>query len=554
MKIPAPAHKGMKRTMMELHKIRAPWFTHWREVADYFLPRRYPYLATKKESSTAAISRNRKLLNSTTTLAVRTLASGMMNGVTSPARPWFRLRIPGFDENNTSQDVKIYLTEVERIMMLILAESNFYNSMAILYLEWCTFGTAAMAIYEDFNDIIRCYNYALGEFYISQGHDGRVNRLMRKVSMTLEQIVKKFGEDNVTEQMLRDYKAGDDKRLHTHVVVHLIEENDPTDRVLKTNAKFREVYWLEAANDGNVLSVYPLYEWNLVVPRWELHSGDAYGTSPAMDALGDAIELQFAQLDLAKARKKALDPALIVDQQLRNRPTALHTGGITYASAMNSNFGAKKAYDMDFPFQEERAHIETLQSRIRETCHNNLFNMISNLETVRSATEIDARREEKLVHLGPVLERFENEGLDPSLKRVFAIAQRKGIFPDPPESLDGRSIEVQYVSVLSDAQRAVGTVPIERFFALVGQVSAAFPSAQRVPNVEELIRQYAEGIGIKPKGLNSPEEVAEAVAADEENQRLAQSAAVSKDLAGAAQAAGNVDVGGGQNAVSALLG
>jgi hypothetical protein len=37
-----------------------------------------------------------------------------------------------------------------------------------------------------------------------------------------------------------------------------------------------------------------------------------------------------------------------------------------------------------------------------DECANDLFRMISELDTVRSATEIDARREEKLVLLGPV--------------------------------------------------------------------------------------------------------------------------------------------------------
>lgn len=554
MKIPREKHEAMKRQLAEMHSIRSEWFTHWREVADYFLPRRYPYLVTRKErNSTAAVSRNKKLLNSTTTLAVRTLAGGLMNGITSPARPWFRLRIPGYDEETSPQSVKIYLAEVRRRLLLILAESNFYNAMAIMYLEWCTFGTAAMGIYEDFRDIIRCYNYALGEFYISQDDTGRVNRFARKYAMSLENMVKKFGVENLPVNLQNQYRKKDEKLLHTYVVCHMVEENDPADKILKVPASHREIFWLETET-GSILGAFPIREWNLVTPRWELHSGDAYGTSPAMDALGDAIELQFATLDQAKGRQKKLHPPLLVDQALRNRPTALHAKGITYVNSMNQNFGAKAAVDVNYPFQETQIHIETLQSRIREVCYNQLFTMISNLETVRSATEIDARREEKLVQLGPVLERFENEGLDPALKRIFAIAQRKGVLPEPPPELDGFTIDVQYVSVLSDAQRAVGTVPIERLFSLTGQVAAVWPNAQRVLNPEELIRQYAEGIGISPRGLYSAEEVQQQVEVDNENAALQQSAAISKDLASAAQAAGNVDVGGGQNAVQALLG
>jgi hypothetical protein len=551
----AETHKRHKRILHAMDKERQPWFSHWREVADYFLPRRYPYLMTKREQSTAATQRNRKLLNSTTTLAVRTLASGMMNGITSPARPWFRLRISGVPDSELSKAAKGWLKEVERRMLVILAESNFYNSMAVMYLEWCTFGTAAMVIYEDFRDVVRCYNFALGEFFISQDNTQRVNRLGRHVNMTVEQLAAEFGEESLCTNTRNSFRRGGEHLLQWHPVAHIIEENDPDDGLLPgNNAPYREVYWeIAGGEDGKYLAVRPLYEWPAVVPRWELHSQDSYGTSPAMDALGDAIELQQTVLDMAQGRANEVRPALLVDSMLRNRPKALGAGGLTYVPGVDRP-GARRVYDAQFPFQENAAHMDTLERRIRETCHNNLFNMISQLDTVRSATEIDARREEKLVHLGPVLERFENEGLDPALSRVFRVAQRADLLPPPPEELDATSIDVQYVSVLSDAQRAVGTVSIERFLTLVGNVAGVFPEATQVPNVAELVREYAEGIGISPEGILSAEEVSEKIAAQEEAESLAATAAVGKDLAQGAQAASQVDVGGGQNAVQALLG
>ncbi|MBM61911.1 MAG: hypothetical protein CL484_03045 [Acidobacteria bacterium] len=546
-------HKKHKRMLHSMDMERQSWFAHWRDIADYFLPRRYPYLMSKREQGIRN-RRNTKLLSSVSTLAVRTLASGMMNGITSPARPWFRLRVPGPDPELQSQEVAMYLEEVEQRLMQILAESNFYNAMAIMYLEWCTFGTSAMSIKPDFKDVIRCYNYALGEFYLSQDDTGRVNRVARSFNNTVEQLGLRFGEEALSPNTRRDWDKGDESLFNTVACGHMIEPNRKEDGLLPGNAPFRELYWEVGCDDGKYLAITPLYEWSEVTPRWELHSQDCYGTSPAMDALSDVIELQQTILDRANGRAKAVSPPLIVDQLLRNRPTALGAGGKTYAPAGNANFGAKTAYDINFPFQETALHEEKLEQSIRETCHNNLFNMISQLETVRSATEIDARREEKLVHLGPVLERFENEGLDPALARVFAISERAGLLPERPEVLQDMNLEIQYVSVLSDAQRAVGTVPIERFLDLTAKVAGVYPEAQRVPNVEELIRSYAEGIGIKPNGLNSREDVAEALEADAEQAALAQTAAIGKDFAAGAQAAGQVDVGGGRNAVQALMG
>jgi hypothetical protein len=180
--------------------------------------------------------------------------------------------------------------------------------------------------------------------------------------------------------------------------------------------------------------------------------------------------------------------------------------------------------------------------------------MISQLETVRSATEIDARREEKLIHLGPVLERFYNEGLDPALKRVFGIAQRAGLLPEPPPELVDSQIEVQYVSILSDAQKASGTIAIERFLQMSGQLLGVYPDTQGIPNVEELLREYAESIGIKPKGLHSREEVAQSMAAKQQQEQLAQTAGIGQQLAQGAKVLSDADIGGGQNALQAMMG
>lgn len=540
-----------KQLLLAMDKERADWFPHWREISDYYLPRRYPWLRTAKEKKTAGM-RNRKLLSSTSTMAVRTLASGMMNGITSPARNWFSLRIPGFDQESMSQEAAEYLEEVERRIMLVLSESNFYNSIAMLYLEWCTFGTASMSIEEDFDDVVRCYNYPLGEFYLSTDSTGRVNRHGRRFVRTVEQLVEQFGEERVCAQTLADFKQGGTKLFLQKEVGHLIEAV-PAQDADKYPSRWRSVYWEIATSEGKYLAMDPLYEWPTVTPRWELLGDDSYGTSPAMDALADTIELQNLLLERAKGLAKQISPPLIVDQQLRNRPKALGANGITYAATYNSNFGAKEAYKVNTPLDAIAFDIAELKRSIQATCYNPLFNMISQLDTVRSATEIDARREEKLVHLASVLERFYNEGLDPALKRVFGIMQRNDLLPEAPEELEEAAIEVNYISVLTDAQRASGTVTIERFLAFIGEMSGVFPEALGIPDVEELIRSYATGIGIKPKGLKSKDDVAAAAQAENAQAELAQTAQVGNDLAAGAKVLSDTDVGGGMNALQSML-
>ena len=74
--------------------------------------------------------------------------------------------------------------------------------------------------------------------------------------------------------------------------------------------------------------------------------------------------------------------------------------------------------------------IQDVQKRIKEIFFNDLFLMFQQMEAEpRSATAIDARREEKMVMLGPVLERFQNEALDKVIDRVFNIMLRAQTVP-----------------------------------------------------------------------------------------------------------------------------
>ena len=84
--------------MGAMRERRQSYMLHWRELADYILPRRYRWLVSQNQRRGSPINSN--IIDSTGTIAARTLASGMMAGVTSPTRPWFKLRVDGYDEDD----------------------------------------------------------------------------------------------------------------------------------------------------------------------------------------------------------------------------------------------------------------------------------------------------------------------------------------------------------------------------------------------------------------------------------------------------------------------
>src|SRR5262245_49551761 len=123
-----------KRTLLEqmrtsLESERSSFISQWRDLNDFILPTRARFQMT---DSNRGNRRSTKIIDSTAKLAARTLSSGMMSGITSPARPWFRLTTPD-PELAEYASVKSWLYETTSRMRSVLARSNFYQKAPMLY-------------------------------------------------------------------------------------------------------------------------------------------------------------------------------------------------------------------------------------------------------------------------------------------------------------------------------------------------------------------------------------------------------------------------------------
>ena len=153
------------------------------------------------------------------------------------------------------------------------------------------------------------------------------------------------------------------------------------------------------------------------------------------------------------------------------------------------------------------AKIRDTRQAVREGFFNDLFLMLLDKPSM-TATEVAERHEEKLLMLGPVVERQESELLNPLLARVFALLDRSGRIPSRPEVLAGRDFRLEYVSVLSQAQRLIGTQPIRGLAAFAGQISALRPEVLDKLDLDAALDEYAAMIGAPPAMLRDKGEVA----------------------------------------------
>lgn len=554
---------------MGLRVNRYSWWTHWRELADYFLPRRYKWIITPNQMARGSPI-NQHILDSTGVICARNLASGLVSGKSSPTRPWFKLKIGRLDSTQTSP-VSLWLAECERLLYLIFAESNFYNSIATFYYDLVIFGTAVLLIYEDFENVINCYNPCAGEYYIDIDGNYRPVVFYREFTMTVSALVGEFGEENVSDSILALYRSNDGANLTRELVVaHSIEPN--TDGRAKEfgfsdRFAFRECYWewggTTAPQGGTSSPAIFLrrkgyYEQLNICGRWDLVSNDAYGRSPGMDALPDQKQCQLETRRKAQAIDKMVNPPLVADVQLKNQPASLLPGGITYVSGYSASGkpGFASVYDTKFPVNEITEDLNEVRERLKRTFFNDVLSPISQYETRSNVTAVeqDMRKAESLVMLGPALERIDNECLKPTVERVFAIASRAGIFPPAPPELQGKNLSLEFVSMLAQAQSATAAAGIERIFSIAGNIAAIDPAGVDVIDFDYGLDKMSYLLNNDPKLIRSPEALASIRNRREQQQEQATRAEQAEQLAKGAKVAADTQIGGGQSALQAMLG
>ena len=446
-----------ERRLIALDQERASWFAHWRELSDHILPRRGAFLRPRGRADRGG-KLNGRLLDTTAMLAARTLSSGLMAGLTSPARPWFRLGI-GSPALSEVPEIRAWLDDVQARMLRVFARSKLYNALAVADEELGVFGTAAMVVTEDEKEIVRAYPLTAGEYWLGASKRLTVNTLYRTLGMTTFQLVEEFGRDKVSTQVRERYDRGEwDREVE---VVHAIEPNEEVDGWRPEpgmrdshNMPFRSV-WFEKTGAGDaLLRVGGFEEFPALCPRWHLIGNDVYGRSPGMDALPDAKSLQAMQRRFAEAMDMMVNPPMVASPSMRNETPRNAPGGITYVADTNGA-GFKPAYQVNAPLDQFNAAIERRQQAVRAAFYADLFLMATQLQDVRSATEIAERRDEKLVMLGPVLERLHDDLLEPLIGRVFQIMARVGQIPPPPSPmLDGMRLQPEYVSPMAALQAA----------------------------------------------------------------------------------------------------
>jgi hypothetical protein len=286
------------------------------------------------------------------------------------------------------------------------------------------------------------------------------------------------------------------------------------------------------------------HEFPLAVPRWDTATGEIYGRSPAMIALGDSLTLQAQAETLLKTGQKQVDPPLLVGDDAVLGDIHTYPGGISYFDmeaardlggrppVMPLNSGA------DIPLGRE------MQQDCRDQIWAAFFRNVLGLPVdaaKMTATEVLERKDEFIRTIGPVFGRLEADYIAAVVERAFNIMLRAGGFSEPPPALIGGQVRFRFVSPIEQARRQIEAAGMARSFELLAPLAAAQPDILDNFDGDEIARSTPD-IFVMPKRWLRPKEKVAAMRSQRaraaEAQSLLEGAKTLTEVAGKAAAVG----------------
>lgn len=508
--------------------MRVNWDAHWDLITRYIMLNDKRLVFGNQVPGGGDIKFN-TLFDATGVHANELLASALHSMLTSPTSFWFDLET-GIAEVDNDDDVRLWLQKTKMYMHQLFNESNFQTEIHEVYLDLGSFGTTTMRIEKDKDTVIRFHCRPIFESYISENNKGVVDTIYRRFKWSWKQIAEEFGIDKLPPQFAKLVKDNRPDQLVEHYVIHAVYPREEWDNSLGNpkKYKFASCYVLE---ETQLLLNESGFRTNpYVTPRWLKVAGEVYGRSPGMKALGDIKVINEMQKTQLKSAQKTMDPPLQMPHDGFVMPVQVGPGDINfYESGTQDRIeplltGSR----IDFGFQ--------MMDDIRKRIHSAFF--IDQLQLAQgpqmTATEVRQRADDQLRLLGPILGRQESELLRPMVERVFDILLEEKLLPQPiPKVLEGRNVQVKYISQIAKAQKISELDNFNRAIQTIGPVVQADPTAMDNINSDEAVKYIFKLLGTPAEILRKDKAVKDM--RDQRQQAQEKQAQQQRDLAASRQ-------------------
>jgi hypothetical protein len=535
--------KELKSQSTALWERREPWIPLWRTIADFVQPYRQFY---PPEDSTK--TKDLKTLYNSRGVRAHEKAHAMFHAYTANEySPWFKLiftdadliRYPG---------VADWLEEVEKRLSQVFLRCGLYTALAQHSSDLHGIGTATLYMEKGQRPgdmVYQCRHPRA--VTIAEGPDGKVDTVFEDAFMTVRNAVARFEKERLPDRIKNIY---DKHQFQDITIKHTVMPMDAkyrkyAKRDFDPDMPYISIWW--DSDSSTIIDAGAYWGFPYAVGRRALNSGEDYGRSEAMNALGDikyANQITKSTLQLAQL---VADPAFIVDRQLEGDDDVLPHKHI-YTDRDDQRFQAVELGN-HYPISADSEN--RIDAVIDEHFNIPFYATMASIDAGKmTATEVMERMGEKAAVLGYLTGRYHSECLQPIIRFTTNSLLRDGLLPQPPRivqeayqanvgldiSFQGRLAQMQARYFRSDAITATASL-------MAGAIQLFGPEAADNVDSDEYVREGLESVGTPQRIIREMPDVeerrrqrAEALAAQEQrNMQFQNQQAVLKNAQGLGQ-------------------
>jgi len=518
--------EGIVKRVEQLKSQRGIWEQHWTEIAERILPSQNNFIFKQVPGS----KRNETMYDATAALALIKFAAAMESMLTPRSQKWHRLTSSNQDLNR-NRNVQLWFEEATRRLFSARysPRSNYASQQHEVYMSLGAFGTGALFIDDGLEQGMRYKSIHLGEIFIEEDFQGRIDTVYRKFEFDTKQAIQKFGD--ALPQKVRESKP-DAK----HTFIHCVKKNDEIDpeRADHRGMEYKSVYVSVTGNQ--VVRVGGYNKMPYSVSRYITTSNEIYGRSPAMIVLPGIKMLNAMSKTTIRAAEKIVDPPLLLTDDgilggINVTPNAVNYGGVDPRTGRANVIPLQTNARVDVGLEMQNQQREQINDSFLLT----VFQLLVKTPQM-TATEVLERAREKGALLTPTVGRQQSEALGPMIERELDIMIRAGTLPElPPELIEADGeFDIEFDAPLNRAQRAEEAVGLFRTIEGMAPIAQADPSIMRRLNGDEILLDMAQINGMPSKWLRSDEElkaIDEQAAQQQQAQDLLQAAPVASKVA-----------------------
>ena len=503
------------------------WRSYFQDLADFCLPRKAWITTVKTKGERLKFN---FLYDSTAIRSAKIMAAGFHHNLTNPSSKWFA-QVTRDPKLMKDREVQLYFHEVEEIIFSVLAGSNFDTTFQEFYMDAGVFGTGTVLTLDDPRDKVRFTIVPVEQLNFEEDAYGRICAAYRNFKLTAMQAFMLWGQD-CGKAVLDAYK---DRPFTDFDFLHYVGPRKRRDVTKSDNLSLEfESVWIQK-KENHLIGESGFYEFPYAVGRFWKDANDVFGFSPAMDVLADIKLVNAQQRTLLRAAMKQADPPMQAPSKGYMLPLNFNPAAMNYRSpdVDPNSLQPIPVGAGNLPITIEI--IKMVQDNIEQGFFVPLFRAISDQNKQMTIPEVQRRISENMVLLGPVVGRFMNELIGPTLTRVFNILYRNGDLPDPPAQLQGKEFDFINLGALAMAQRQSEVNTIGGYLQSLGQIAQYKPGVLDKVNEDKTAEILAKVTGVNPEILHSDKEVktmrdqrAQAAAAQMQLEALHKGAAIAE--------------------------